>query len=179
MKVQKTLFVGVIIMSLVTFSSVIYSKKKLKIFNPQMKPTAGQWGSPAHRVGEKPKTTWSTTTVNAAVNNKPLGGKLVTKVGEIIDISCYNQLGKHGASHAGCAKACILNGQPMGLLEEDGTVYLIIPEEHDPRKEGKTALREVLIHHVSQIVELTATLTRVPAKGGMRTLYVHGFVKKK
>ncbi|OGQ13505.1 MAG: hypothetical protein A3B70_04525 [Deltaproteobacteria bacterium RIFCSPHIGHO2_02_FULL_40_11] len=172
---HKLMVFGIVGWTVALTLGVLYSKKKLNIFHPQMKPSAGDWGSPVHRVGEKPLDTWSKTTFESAVDKKPLEGKVVTREGEIIDVSCYTQLGKHGADHAGCAKACILNGQPMGLLEDTGTIYLLIPEEHNPRRDGKTSLREALIHHVAQIVQVTGTYTNV---NGTKTIFVHGFVKK-
>jgi len=140
-----------------------------------MKPVAGDWGKPVSKIGETPKERWSETTVNAGVDKKPLEGKAVTKVGEIIDVSCYLQLGKHGKDHEGCGKACILNGQPVGLLEENGTVYLLMPEEHDPRRDAKTVFANAMVHHVGHIVEVTGTYTVVK---GMKSIYVRGFVKK-
>ena len=171
---KQTVIFMVSIFVVLSLPLFIYGKK-INIFNPQMKPSAGEWGSPAHRIGEKPKDAWSATTKEAAVNKKPLEGKVTTRIGELIDVSCYLQLGKHGKEHEACAKGCLLNGQPLGLLDEEGTVYILIPEEHDQRRDGKTALKEALIEHVAQIVEVTGTLTNVK---GLKTLYVQGFVKK-
>ena len=39
-----------------------------------------------------------------------------TRVGEIVDFSCYLQLGKHGEKHRACGQKCVNNGQPIGLL---------------------------------------------------------------
>ncbi|MBI4041443.1 MAG: hypothetical protein HY390_06215 [Deltaproteobacteria bacterium] len=151
------------------------SSSSLKVFYPEMKPAVGAWGKPSHRIGEKPTEIWSNTTVEAGVLKKPLEGKVVTRVGEIIDVSCYTQLGKHGADHAECAKSCLLEGEPMGLLEENGTVYLLVSEEHDARRDGQTVLKEALINHVAHIVEVTGTYTNV---NGLKTIFVQGFVKK-
>ena len=170
---QTIIFMGVIFL-IISLPLLIYSKK-LNILNPNMKPSAGEWGGPAHRIGEKPKEMWTASTLEAAINKKPLDGKITTRTGELIDVSCYLQLGKHGKEHEACAKGCLLNGQPLGLLDEEGTVYILIPEEHGPRRDGKTALKEALIEHVAQIVEVTGTLTNVK---GLKTLYVQGFVKK-
>src|SRR4051794_6286517 len=49
--------------------------------------------------------------------------------GEIVDIAC--QAGKmeaKGAGHADCAKKCLKNGQPMGLLTADGDMYLLVAD---------------------------------------------------
>ncbi len=171
---RKVSFVAIIsVFHLFLFSNISYARPK--VFNPQMKPVAGDWGKPVAKIGEAPPAVWSETTVNAGVNKKPLGGKVITKIGEIIDVSCYLQLGKHGKDHEGCGKACILNGQPVGLLEEDGTVYLLMPEEHDPRRDAKVVFANAMVHHVGHIVSVTGTYTVVK---GMKSIYVHGFVKK-
>ena len=51
--------------------------------------------------------------------------KTVTVTGEVLDMACYIGKGAKGPDHAGCAKACVKGGQPMGLLSDDGTVYLL------------------------------------------------------
>ena len=50
----------------------------------------------------------------------------VTVTGEVLDMSCYLAKGAKGKGHAECAKACVKGGQPMGLLADDGTVYLLV-----------------------------------------------------
>src|SRR6185436_16894285 len=68
---------------------------------PQMTPEGG-WDKPMGPFGEKPAQPWTATTVGAGVDGKPLAGKPVTVTGEIIDLSCYFQLGKHGEKHKSC-----------------------------------------------------------------------------
>ena len=45
--------------------------------------------------------------------------------GEVVDLACYVAQGAKGPDHAGCAKSCVKNGQPMGLLTDDGTLVLL------------------------------------------------------
>lgn len=45
--------------------------------------------------------------------------------GEVVDMNCYITRGAKGPDHAGCAKACVKGGQPMGLLTDDGTLVLL------------------------------------------------------
>ena len=52
--------------------------------------------------------------------------KTVKVTGEILDMACYIGKGAQGPEHAGCAKACVKGGQPMGLLTDDGTVYVLL-----------------------------------------------------
>src|SRR3954469_13285097 len=87
------------------------------LLQPGMEPTGG-W-TPAGDMGQKGEL-WTNTTNGAAVDNKPVAGKAVTLTGEIVDMSCYLQLGKHGDKHASCGKKCITNGQPIGLVTKEG-----------------------------------------------------------
>lgn len=151
------------------------AKPASQMLLPDWKAEKGTYEQPAGTLGEKPSQPWTETTIGAAVNKKPLPGKLVTVTGEIIDYSCYLQLGKHGEKHKACGQSCLRNGQPMGLLAKDGTIYLLMAEEHDPRRDGKTTFREAAIEHFAQIVEVTGTQSSV---NGQRAVYVQGYVTK-
>ena len=62
----------------------------------------------------------------------------VTVQGEVLDMSCYVAHGATGEDHAGCAKKCVKEGQPMGLLASDGTVYLLYAGHDDSSAYEKT-----------------------------------------
>jgi len=145
------------------------------ILHPQFTPEKGSYDSPAGKMGEKSDNPWTVTTVAAAVDGKPVPGKVVTVVGEIVDMSCYLQVGKHGAKHRDCGQKCLRNGQPIGLLTKDGTLYWLMDEEHDPRRDGKTNLRQAAIDHMAYIMEVTGTATEV---SGQKAIYVTGYLKK-
>jgi len=68
-------------------------------------------------------------------------------------------------------------GEPsaVGLLAQDGTVYLLIDEEHDPRRDGLTEFRQKAIEHMAHVVTISGTSTEV---GGQKAIFVQGFVKK-
>ena len=141
---------------------------------PSMTPEKGTFDEPFGKLGEKPETPWSTTTVAAGVKGKPLPGKVVSVVGEIVDFSCYTQLGKHGTKHRDCGQKCLKNGQPIGLLAKDGTLYLLMEEEHDQRRDGLTNFRKAAIEHMAYVMEVSGTLSEV---AGVKALYVRGFLK--
>jgi hypothetical protein len=145
------------------------------ILFPQMTPEKGTYDKPEGKIGKKGKTEWSQTTVAAGVDGKPLKGTQVTLVGEILDYSCYMQLGKHGAKHRDCGQKCLKNGAPIALLTKDGKVYVLIEEEHDPRRDGLTTFRQAAIDNMAYIMEVTGTLSEVQ---GQRVVFVRGFVKK-
>src|SRR5215510_8269249 len=57
-------------------------------------------------LGKPENAKWTTTTYEAATaeaNKKVLeSGKPVAVTGEVVDVSCYLQLGKHGEAHVAC-----------------------------------------------------------------------------
>src|ERR1039457_4474959 len=139
------------------------------ILHPEMKVETGTWDAPAATIGVKPDQPWSTTSVAAGVDSKPQPGSAVTRVGEIVDFSCYLQLGKHGEKHRSCGQKCVLNGQPIGLLTEAGSLYMLMPEEHDPRRDGGVDAKASASEHMGHIVEVNGTEASV---GGYRGIYV-------
>lgn len=150
------------------------------IQHPQLKPAKGTHEAPTEVVGAMPTTTWSGTTVESAVPNQdgvkvPRKGQVVTRTGEIIDVSCYLQLGKHGEAHRDCGVKCAKEGNPIGLLTADGSVYLLMAEEHHPRRDGEVGgLRKKLIEHMAEIVKVTGSETEL---NGQKALFVSGFAK--
>jgi len=144
------------------------------ILHPEMKVENGTYEKPMATLGTKPAAPWSATTVAAGVDNKPQPGKPVSVVGEIVDLSCYVQLGKHGEKHRSCGQKCVQNGQPIGLLAKDGALYMLMPEEHDPRRDGGVDARPSASEHMGHIVEVNGTEASV---GPYRAIYVMGLKK--
>ena len=147
------------------------------LFPDWSKPTKGTYEAPAGEVGKKGSADapWSVTTVEAAIMGKPIAGKTTTLVGEIVDLSCYLQVGKHGDKHRECGQKCVRNGQPVGLLTADGSVYMLIDEEHHPRRDGLTEFRKQAIELMAHVVTVHGTATEVD---GIKSLYVQGSVAK-
>jgi hypothetical protein len=142
-------------------------------------PPKGTYKAPSGDVGKKTAADepWSTETVKSAITGKkPVEGKTTTVVGEIIDLSCYLQVGKHGDKHRECGQKCVRNGQPVGLLAEDGSIYTLIDEEHDSRRDGLTEFRKQAVDLMAHVVTVHGTLTEVD---GHKALYVQGSVVKK
>ena len=153
------------------------AKSSGAVLHPEMTvaPDAGTFDKPAGTLGEKPAEAWTATTVAAGVDKKPQPGKLATVTGEIVDLSCYLQLGKHGDKHKSCGTKCIQAGEPVGLLTKAGAVYMLMEEEHDPRRDGQTTFRQAAIDNFAKIMEVTGTEASV---GGYKAIFVQGYVKK-
>jgi hypothetical protein len=151
------------------------AKKGPGILQPQMAVETGKYSAPAGSLGTKTDSPWSATTMGASVDGKPNMGKTVTMVGEIVDFSCYLQIGKHGEKHRSCGQKCFTAGQPIGLLTEDGNLYMLMEEEHDPRRDGLTDFRKAAIEHTAHIMEVTGTLS---SQAGYKAIFVAGYLKK-
>lgn len=100
-------------------------------------------------------------TVRTAVGEPK--GKEVTVRGEVIDLWCYLEGGDHGADHKDCAVTCAKAGNPIGILDAKGNVYVAMGiKDHQPG-------REVLIDKMAETVTVSGTLVK---KGGVQVIYV-------
>lgn len=132
--------------------------------------------APAADVGKKDTAKWTDTTVAAAATPEQkavlTGGKVITVAGELVDVSCYLQLGKRGEKHIPCGSKCLQNGQPFGIVTAKKELYLIMAEEHDPRRDGQTDLREALVPLIAKQVRVTGMHTM---NNGYHAIYVQAF----
>lgn len=97
-----------------------------------------------------------------SLNGQPKG-KQVTVKGEVVDLWCYLEDGSHGADHKTCATNCAKAGNPIGIVDAKGAVYVAMGiEDHQSG-------REVLIDKMSETVTVTGTLVE---KGGIQVIYV-------
>jgi hypothetical protein len=107
-------------------------------------------------LGSPDSVKWSSTTYEAAsaeANKKVLeSGKKTSVTGEVVDVSCYLQLGKRGEAHVACGTKCLTNGQPIGIVDGEGKLYLVMSEEHHPRRDGQTELKSVFIPLLAKTV---------------------------
>jgi len=114
--------------------------------------------------GSKDSAKWSSTTNEAAATpeNKAwlAKGKPETIQGEVVDVSCYLQLGKTGPKHADCGGKCVRNGQPVGILTSSKELYLVMPEEHHPRRDGQTNIREAFAAAMGQQAKVTGVVQK-------------------
>jgi hypothetical protein len=63
-----------------------------------------------------------------------------TVSGEVVDLACYlHNPSMKGQGHRKCAETCAKKGLPMGILTEDGKVFLLL-EDHDSPKPYAEAL---------------------------------------
>jgi hypothetical protein len=95
--------------------------------------------------------------------------KDMTVSGEVVDMSCYMASGAHGEGHRSCAATCIKDGSPMGILTDDGKVYLLV-ENHD-KKEAYAEAKK----HAGEQVTVTGSYAE---KGGVQGLAVTGVKAK-
>ena len=82
-----------------------------------------------------------------------------TVTGEVVDVSCFLQLGKRGEAHVPCGQKCVRNGQPVGILTDEGRLYLVIPEEHHPRRDGQVSIKERFADLMAKRVQVSGMAT--------------------
>lgn len=126
-------------------------------------------GEPVARFGDE-DASWTASTLHAA--DRGTTGRPATVVGEVVDVSCYLQLGKRGEAHIPCGTDCVRNGAPIGVVDAQNRLYIVMPEEHDPRRYGKVALKEAMLPFMAKTVAVTGMLTE---RDGVNTLYVLGY----
>ena len=171
---KSPLALGLVVTALA--ASFSFAAGKGILFPDWSPPTKGTFEAPAASLGKSATDAqpWSQTTLTSSIMGKPLKGKAVSMVGEVIDYSCYLQVGKHGDKHRDCGQKCARNGQPVGLLTKDGSIYLLMDEEHDQRRDGLTAFRAAAIENMAHVVTVNGTLSEVEDQ---KAIYVQGFQK--
>ena len=119
--------------------------------------------TPVAAISSQAEARWTATTreaATAAAHKKALEqGRPRTIVGEVVDVSCFLQLGKRGEAHIPCGQKCVRNGQPVGVLTDDGELYLIIPEEHHPRRDGQVSLKDRFADLMAKRVQVSGMVT--------------------
>ncbi len=79
----------------------------------------------------------------------------ITVTGEAIDTWCYfsGVMGGAdavvGSAHHTCALWCAAGGIPVGLLAEDGTVYMVLKIEDDDATNGGDGLLTIASHEIT------------------------------
>jgi hypothetical protein len=122
---------------------------------------------------EAPKAVWSATTMEAAATeaNKAVlkNGKALTVTGEVVDLSCYIQLGKRGDGHKACGSKCVTNGAPVGIVTKENKVYMLVAEQHHPRRDGQLGFAKEYAEKMGTTVTISGMMSEF---GGIPTIFV-------
>jgi hypothetical protein len=98
----------------------------------------------------------------AFVMTQPNGERTTVK-GEVVDLWCYLEGGDRGPTKKDCATACAKAGNPIGVLDVKGNLYVTAGlKDHQPA-------RAILTDKMSQEVTITGTLVK---KGGVQMIYI-------
>ena len=114
--------------------------------------------------GSKESAKWRATTNESATSDAQkqwlAKGNPESIIGEVVDVSCYMQLGKTGEKHIDCGSKCVRAGQPIGVLTAKKELYLVMPEEHHPRRDGQVSLKEAFAEQMGKQVKVTGMVQR-------------------
>lgn len=83
-------------------------------------------------------------------------GKRVQVTGEVIDSWCYitEIMFPEGSAHHQCALWCAAGGIPVGILADDGTVYMVLKVGDDATSVANPTMMKIQTHRVSVDGEL-------------------------
>src|SRR5260370_41062795 len=90
-------------------------------------------------------------------------GQTVTVKGEAVDLWCYMEGGDRGPAKKECGTACAKAGNPIGILDAKGNIYVAAGlEDHQPA-------RDLLQQKMSDQVTATGALV---TNGRMKMLFI-------
>ncbi len=77
--------------------------------------------------------------------------KRVTVTGEVIDSWCYitQIMYPEGTAHHQCALWCAAGGIPVGIVDKDGVVYMVLKMEQDTTSVANPAVLRIQTHKVT------------------------------
>src|SRR2546427_13209358 len=81
-------------------------------------------------------------------------GERATINGEVVDLWCYLEGGDRGPAKKDCATACAKAGNPIGVLDAKGNLYVAAGlKDHQPAQ-------SILLNKMSDQATVTGTLVR-------------------
>jgi hypothetical protein len=90
-------------------------------------------------------------------------GERITVKGEVVDLWCYLEGGDRGPAKKQCATACAKSGNPIGILDTAGNLYVAAGlKDHQPAQ-------TMLLNRMSDEVTATGTVVK---KGGVQMIYI-------
>jgi hypothetical protein len=169
----RALISAVVPLAAVVAVAVIASKAADKPMKGRMVQLEKPVASRPVVIAKRDSARWTATTYEAAAseaNKKVLAsGKPTTITGEVVDVSCYLQLGKRGEAHIPCGTKCITHGQPIGLVDAQDNLYILFAEEHHPRRDGQVSLKHAYLPLLAKSATVSGMVTEMK---GYRALFV-------
>src|SRR3954469_23381042 len=90
-------------------------------------------------------------------------GEHATITGEVVDLWCFLEGGDRGPAKRDCAIACAKAGNPIGIVDAKGNVYVAAGlKDHQPAN-------ALLLQRMSSQVTVTGTLVKA---GGVQMMYI-------
>ncbi len=91
------------------------------------------------------------TALGTALGTAPAqAAQRIEVTGEVIDSWCYltEIMYPEGTAHHQCALWCAAGGIPVGILADDGTVYIVLKFEDDTASVANATVMEIQSHRV-------------------------------
>ncbi|MDT8368865.1 MAG: hypothetical protein RQ745_06630 [Longimicrobiales bacterium] len=101
---------------------------------------------------------------SAQMTPTPQEGEQVTMTATVVDMSCKVVYNLEGEGHRTCSEMCFDQGIPLGLMAEDGTIYLPVTMQM-----GATRGDKDLRAHAEHTVRVTG---KVMDRGGVNAILI-------
>jgi hypothetical protein len=93
---------------------------------------------------------------------QPKGARATVR-GEVVDLWCYLEGGDRGPAKKDCATACAKAGNPIGILDDKGNLYVAAGlKDHQPAQ-------PILLDRMSDHVTVTGTVVK---QAGVQMIYI-------
>lgn len=129
----------------------------LPVRQDEPRPEAKVFNAPADAA-------WTPTSLDAASTPEQFRhlkrARAATLTGEVIDVTCFLQLGKRGEAHVPCGQKCVRRDQPIGLLTDAGRLYLLMAEEFQARRDGKHRMTERFAELIGKRVTVSGMVAK-------------------
>ena len=83
-------------------------------------------------------------------------GKRINVTGEVIDSWCYitEIMYAKGSAHHKCAVWCAAGGIPVGILADDGKVYMVLKVGSDTTSVRNPAIMRIQSHRILSLIHI-------------------------
>jgi hypothetical protein len=117
---------------------------------------------PAAPMAPAPATAPAAKADSPPAPDPPTSAATQTLRGELVDLACYLDHGAKGEHHKACATTCALRGLPIGLLDKNNKVTIVVGENNRP-------MNTELAERMGTTVQLTG---KIVSRDGVRLIEV-------
>ena len=164
-------------MALVAAVSLTAQEKKAAaggILHPEMTVENGTWDKPMASIGAKPADTVERDIRRGGSSQQAAAGQAHHGSRGDRGLFVLHPTGEARGKASFVRPEVRAERAADRAPDQDGSLYMLMPEEHDPRRDGGVDAKASASDHMGHIVSVSGTEASV---GGYRAIYVQGLTK--